>query len=115
MCARETIPEQSPASMECLAATAITIAQGKRTYEPPNPHLMKTKTCLARVAATGSLLLLAACTTPPTVVTQTTTTTETTAVTRGNRVITPATTVVYPSTVRKVVYPSNVHTVAYYD
>ena len=66
--------------------------------------------------ASGTLLLLAACSTPPTVVTQTSTVTETTAVTRGHRVIAPATTVVYPSTVRTVAYPSTVRTVSYrYD
>jgi uncharacterized lipoprotein YajG len=65
------------------------------------------------VASIGSLFLLASCATEPTVVTQTTTTTETTAVTRGNRVIAPATTVIYPSEVRSVTYPSTVRTVAY--
>jgi uncharacterized lipoprotein YajG len=76
---------------------------------------MKTKIFTA--LACGTLMLLASCSTPPTVVTQTTTTTETTAVTRGNRVISPATTVVYPSTVRTVAYhnPSTVRTISYYD
>jgi hypothetical protein len=74
---------------------------------------MKTASLLPRIAALGSLLLLASCATEPTVVTQTTTTMETTAVTRGHRVIAPATTVVYPSEVRSVSYPSTVRTVTY--
>jgi hypothetical protein len=62
------------------------------------------KTRIFSAIACGTLLTLAACETPPTVVTHTTTTSETTAVTRGNRVIYPPTTVVYPSTVRTVAY-----------
>lgn len=65
---------------------------------------MKTRSYVARIALASGSLLLAACSTPPTVVTQTTTTTETTAVTRGNRVIAPAATVIYPSQVRTVAY-----------
>jgi hypothetical protein len=58
---------------------------------------------VARVSLVcGSLLLVAECKSPPTVITQSTTTTETTAVSRGHRVITPPTTVVYTPTVRTV-------------
>jgi hypothetical protein len=76
-----------------------------RRKKSKHPMVMKTLFQTARATLVGgTLLVLAACSTPPTVVTQTTTTTETTAVTRGNRVIAPATTVVYPSTVRTVAY-----------
>jgi len=70
---------------------------------------MKTKSLVARVALFSvSLAFLAACESPPppTLVTQTTTTTsQTSAWMQGDRVISPATT---------VVYPSRIHTDTYY-
>lgn len=78
---------------------------GERIFHLQTPTFMKTLSSIACAAlVAGALLFLVSCETPPTVVTQTTTTTETTEVTRGDRLVAPPTTVVYPSEVRQTIY-----------